>query len=122
MITQFGKVLRNIRMDKGELLKEMAQKLGVTSSYLSAVEVGKRAIPESWVGKIVAIYNLSEAEKLDLQSAAFMSAKQIKINLQDASTNSRNLAYAFAREFKDLSDGDYQAIMAILQKKGDGNR
>ena len=42
MITPFGKSLRNIRMDRGMLLKDMAQDLDVTSSYLSAVEVGKQ--------------------------------------------------------------------------------
>lgn len=118
MVTQFGKSLRNIRMDRGELLKEMAQKLGVTSSYLSAVEVGKRNIPQDWVQKIAALYELSEFETERLRQAAFQSANQIKLNLQNASPNSRDLAYAFAREFEDLSDGDYQAIMSILRKNG----
>ena len=48
MITPFGKSLRNIRMDRGMLLKDMAQDLDVTSSYLSAVEVGKRNVSENW--------------------------------------------------------------------------
>ena len=42
MITELGKHLRKIRIDHGEILKNMADKLGVTSSFLSAVEIGKR--------------------------------------------------------------------------------
>ena len=46
MLTEFGKCLRKIRIDKAELLKDMAEKLQVTSAYLSAVEHGKREIPD----------------------------------------------------------------------------
>ena len=35
MITAFGKFLRILRMDNGEILKTMAEKLEVTSSFLS---------------------------------------------------------------------------------------
>ena len=42
MITPFGKYLRKLRIDHDEKLKDMAAKLGVTGSYLSAVEIGKR--------------------------------------------------------------------------------
>ena len=42
MITRFGKELRKIRIDHGEILKDMAEKLQVTPSFLSSVEVGKK--------------------------------------------------------------------------------
>lgn len=45
-LTEFGKFSRKLRIDNGELLKDMAIKLNVTVSYLSAVEIGKRNIPE----------------------------------------------------------------------------
>ena len=38
MLTNFGKALRKLRIDNNELLKDMALKLEVTVSYLSAVE------------------------------------------------------------------------------------
>ena len=67
MITPFGKSLRNIRMDRGMLLKDMAQDLDVTSSYLSAVEVGKRNVPEEWPRKIGKMYDLSDEEIENLE-------------------------------------------------------
>ena len=45
MITEFGKALRKLRIDRGETLKIMADNLEMTSSYLSAIECGKRNIP-----------------------------------------------------------------------------
>ena len=42
MLTEFGKALRRIRLDNDELLKDMADKLKVSSAYLSAVENGKK--------------------------------------------------------------------------------
>lgn len=56
MTTQLGTFLKNLRLDSGELLKEMAEKLNVSSSFLSAVENGKRDIPESWYKKMVDLY------------------------------------------------------------------
>lgn len=39
MATNYGKVLRKIRVDRDELLKDMAGKLGITSAYLSSIEM-----------------------------------------------------------------------------------
>ena len=49
MITAFGKFLRNLRMDIGELLLQMAEKLDVSPAFLSGVENGKRKIPSDRV-------------------------------------------------------------------------
>ena len=43
-MTDFAKALRILRIERGEVLKDMADKLGITSSYLSAIECGKRKI------------------------------------------------------------------------------
>lgn len=42
MITPIGKFLRKLRIDTGEILKDMAEKLHVSPSFLSAVENGKK--------------------------------------------------------------------------------
>ena len=44
MLTEFGKILRKLRIDRQELLRDMAKNLEVSSAYLSAVETGKRKI------------------------------------------------------------------------------
>ena len=58
MYTELGKYLRHLRLDNYENMKEMATRLGVSSSFLSAVEVGKKTIPAKWFDLIVKTYNL----------------------------------------------------------------
>jgi transcriptional regulator with XRE-family HTH domain len=68
MLTEFGKFTRKLRVDNDELLKYMADKLGVSSSYLSSVETGKRKTPVEWVDKISQLYNLDEHMKSKLKN------------------------------------------------------
>ena len=42
MLTSIGKFLRKLRMSNGEILRDMAEALEVTSAFLSAVENGKK--------------------------------------------------------------------------------
>lgn len=109
-ITEYGKVLRIIRMNSGELLKDMASKLDVTSSYLSAIENGKRNIPQEFTEKIIAIYNLDTKTKVDLELAETKSTDCIKLNLKNASAEQQDLAFAFAKRLKRL---DKKAINEI---------
>ena len=53
MITEYGKFLRKLRIDQGQILKTMAEKLGVSSAFLSAVENGKKKIPKTREEKLV---------------------------------------------------------------------
>ena len=52
MITKLGKEIRKLRIDKGENLATMSKKLGVSISYLSAIENGTREIPAKFVDKL----------------------------------------------------------------------
>ena len=49
MLTSIGRFLRKLRIENGEILKDMAEALGVSSAFLSAVENGKKKMPESWI-------------------------------------------------------------------------
>ena len=40
MLTALGKFLKKLRVDRNEVLKDMSARLGVTASFLSAVENG----------------------------------------------------------------------------------
>ena len=60
MLTPLGKYLRKLRIDKGEILKNMSDKLKVTVSFLSAVENGKKKMPSEWNQKICDLYKLDD--------------------------------------------------------------
>ena len=57
-ISEYGEFLKHLRIDKREMLKNMADKLGIKSSYLSAIESGNREIPPALTELICSKYNL----------------------------------------------------------------
>ena len=44
-MTPFGRRVRDLRAERGVTLTEMARAIGVTPTYLSALETGKRGKP-----------------------------------------------------------------------------
>lgn len=67
-LTEFGKFLRKLRIDNGELLKDMAIKLNTTPAFLSMVETGRRSIPKKWEEEIEKSYSLNLEQKEELIS------------------------------------------------------
>ncbi len=116
MLNSFGKFCRKLRIDKGELLKDMATKLGVTSSYLSAVENGKRNVPHNWIEKISEIYLLDSSEINELERSFDESKKVVQIDFSGYSSEEKNDLLALAREFKGLDEDDREKIKDILLK------
>lgn len=104
MITEFGKALRKLRIDRGEILKTMAEKLNMTSSYLSAIECGKRNIPTDLISKLTSIYELDATEQNELSEAYDKSINSIEIELSTNNMCKRDLALQFARKFNDMDD------------------
>ena len=119
MLTAFGKELRKLRIMAGELIRDMAAKLDVTASYLSAVETGKRQIPNGWVNKISDIYGLSPEEKSALQKAADASALSVKLDLNGLTDRRRQTAVLFAREFSGMDDEKLESIRKLLTEGDD---
>ena len=116
MLTRFGKQLRGLRIEHDQKLKDMADKLGVTVAYLSAVENGKRTVPDSWLGVIVNEYDLSSEQAIRLQEAAYENKSDIKISLLGANESEAGLALSFARRFKTLSDEQVNELQRILDE------
>lgn len=56
-----GEQLRNARKLKDWNQEQAAQRLGVSQTYLSLLEKGRRRIPESLAVKVVRVFELSEA-------------------------------------------------------------
>lgn len=114
MLTNLGRLLRKIRIDHGEILKDMADRLGVTASYLSAVENGKRQVPEAWEQIIIKSYPLDELQKEELRKATIESTETINLKVSNSDFASKEVAFAFARKMSDLSEDKLKEIKRIL--------
>lgn len=94
MPTKLGIFLRKLRLDRCEILKEMATKLDVSSSFLSAVENGKKKMPDSWYDKIVNLYNLDKEKQDELMKAIEESQKSLVINIGGLSFETRRIKWS----------------------------
>ncbi len=111
MLTEYGKVLRKLRIDNGELLNDMADKLEVSTALLSYIENGKREIPLDFTSKLVKTYKItSDALKL-LEQTELELKKGVSINLEQyENINHKEIAVLFARRFKELDDGQIEKL------------
>ncbi|MBR5667776.1 MAG: hypothetical protein IKW95_08825 [Lachnospiraceae bacterium] len=126
MITKLGDYLRTIRINNQQILKNMADVLHVSSAFLSAVENGKKTMPESWYPILKANYSLTADEMDELRQAALESQKTISLNISKASAMNRQAAVSFAREFESMDDSLSGKILSLLRdhrskEKGDSN-
>ena len=115
MATRLGKLLRKIRIDRDEYMKNMAERLGITSAYLSAIENGKRNMGNALLEKLAEVYSLPEDALNELKEAAIQSKDKIEIGVASASENKQNVAWTLARKFDDLSDRQIDQIQKILE-------
>jgi hypothetical protein len=96
----------------------MADKLGVTSSYLSAVEMGKRPMPQEWFTKIITMYELGREQQAVFREAEAHNATSITFDLENSGVFQRETALCFARSFEKLDDASLKHIMELLQSAG----
>lgn len=114
MITEFGKFIRIYRLEHGLLLKDMSDKLNVPSSYLSAMEMGRKTITNEFVSKLIYTFPFTDDEETMLRQAVENSTNCVKFNLQSATQKQRNAAVSFARKFNDLDSSTIDKILELL--------
>ena len=117
MLTSLGRFLRKLRIDRGEILKDMADKLDVSVSFLSAVENGKKRMPMTWNARICGLYGLNEEQKDEFTKVIADTEKTIELDFSGASASRRELAVSFARKFSDIDDKQLEEIQRILKRR-----
>ena len=117
MLTKFGKFLRVLRMERGELLKNMAENLRISSAYLSSIEMGNREIPKSLPQDLIQKYNLTEEEQVEMQKAVSASIKTIDISLANTTNLQKEAALVFARNLEKMNDTSIEEFLDFMKKR-----
>ncbi|WP_018182214.1 helix-turn-helix domain-containing protein [Kaistia granuli] len=119
-MTPFGQRLREMRDERGLSLKDMAEKLGVSSSYLSALEHGRRGSP-SWfmVQRIIAYFNVIWDEAEELQRLAERSHPRVTVETAGLAPEATELAHLLAAEIGNLSVKSLQELKKALHDATD---
>jgi transcriptional regulator with XRE-family HTH domain len=115
--TKFGEFMRILRIKHHEIMADIANLLGVSTPFLSAVENGKKNVPSEWFAVIVKHYNLDEKEQAELREAVENSKTQIKLNLSNSTDYQRNAALQFARSFGEIDENTAKKILELLNRR-----
>jgi len=115
MVTEFGKILRMYRIQHGLILKDMADALDIPSSYLSAMEMGRKSVSNDFLQRLFNIYRFTSVEQQELKIAAAKSADQYKLSTKNVDSTHKELAFSFARKFEELDEETVTKILELLK-------
>ncbi|MBS7543604.1 helix-turn-helix domain-containing protein [Ancylobacter oerskovii] len=111
-MTPFGRRMREMRAERGVTLSQMAEQIGVSPAYLSALEHGKRGQP-TWLmlQRIMAYFNVIWDEAEALRMLADMSDPRVVVDTAGLSPEATELANLLAREIATLPQ---EAVAELL--------
>lgn len=122
-MTPFGAKLRELRAARGVTLKAMAEAIGVSAAYLSALEHGRRGAP-TWylVQRIITFFNVIWDEAEELERLAEDSDPRITIDTAGLSPRATQLANRLARQIGSLGESELTILLGFLSDHGDKKR
>jgi transcriptional regulator with XRE-family HTH domain len=117
-MTPFGDRMRKLRAERGITLKEMADGLGVSSAYLSALEHGKRGRP-GWhlIQRILSFFNIIWDDAEEVVRLARISHPRIAIDTSGLNPKATELANRLADDIGRLDAAVLEELLGILDRK-----
>lgn len=116
LVSEYGKTLRKIRIDKGLTMAQMAKAIGITSAYLSTIERGNRKIPKNLTQNVINHYKLSKEQVTELQKAEYLSMDSIEIELSDVDLDKKTLVLSLAKNLKNMTCEQVAMIKNIVEE------
>jgi transcriptional regulator with XRE-family HTH domain len=115
-VTPFGERLRQHRAQRGIALKTMAEALGVSAAYLSALEHGRRGRPaHAMVVAICAHLNIIWDEADELMRLARLSHPRVTVDTAGLSPAATELANLLAERIRKLPPDRVERLLDILK-------
>ena len=116
-MTPFGVRLRQLRAERGIALKSMAEALGVSAAYLSALEHGRRGRPtHAMVVAICAQLNIIWDEADELLRLARLSHPRVTVDTAGLSPAATELANLLAERIRKLPPDQVARLLDILKR------
>lgn len=117
-MTPFGDRMRKLRAERGVTLKEMADAIGVSSAYLSALEHGKRGRP-GWhlIQRILTFFNIIWDDAEEVVRLARISHPRISIDTSGLNPRATELANRLADEIGRLDGASLDELLHVLDRK-----
>jgi len=114
-MTPFGERLRTLREARGLPLKSMAEALGVSPAYLSALEHGRRGRPtHALVVAICAYLNIIWDEADELARLAHLSHPRVTVDTAGLAPRATELANRLAERIATLTPARIEKLLALI--------
>ncbi len=118
-MTPFGERLRQLRRARGETARDLAQALGVSPAYLSALEHGHRGRPSRRLVELICQhFGIIWDEAETLQQLARTSHPRVVVDTSGLSPTHVALANALAEKIRGLGEGEAAALLRQLGEVG----
>lgn len=107
--------MREIRAARGMRLKDMAEGMGVSSAYLSALEHGHRGRPSRrFVTELCLFMGIIWDDAEALQRLAEMSDPRVSVDTAGLTPEATLLANELAERIAELTPGQIEAMRRML--------
>ncbi|HEK9983027.1 TPA: helix-turn-helix transcriptional regulator [Streptococcus equi subsp. zooepidemicus] len=125
MAGEFGAFIARKRLEKDIKLKSIAEKLGVSVTYLSDIIKGRRNPPDiDRLESIAAVLNLNDVERNEMFDLAGRERNQVSPDLpeyiMDETLPSVRVALRRAKS-QSLGEDFWQEVNKIIDKQNGGN-
>lgn len=115
---KFGPFIRELRISKNLMLKEVADAGGITSAYLCDIEFSRRNPPSSDV--IVRIAQFLGASPARLLKLSILERGDLNLETDGLGAEEQELAILFAIGYKDLNSSEIKKVRGVLGPKAKG--
>jgi transcriptional regulator with XRE-family HTH domain len=115
-VTPFGIRLRQLRAERGIRLKDMAEALGVSGAYLSALEHGRRGRPtHAMVVAICAQLNIIWDDADEVMRLARLSHPRVTVDTAGLSAEATELANLLAERIRKLPPERVERLIDLIK-------
>ena len=114
-LTPFGIAVRKLRLDKGLRLIDMAEKLAMSTAFLSAIETGRKPIPDGLVGKISRAFEWPKEDLALLTRAVDQTRKEVRMD--NKKEDERELIAVFARKLDQVPPATIEELKKLFHLK-----
>ena len=122
-MTPFGNKVRDYRKERRISLKKMAEDLGVSSPYFSALEHGHRGRPGSGlIQQISGYFELSWDEVEELKRLADLSHPRVVVDTAGLSPAATELANLLAEAIHDMDEDTIEWVLHEIRGRMGANK
>lgn len=113
-----GRMLRQFRKERGLTLMKMAADIGVSTTFISAVETGKKRASGNFITRVQQAYHPKEKEFPKLEAKIEpIEPEVVSIDLTGTSVLARKMIFTLVKRLPLLAEVKIKDILKILESR-----